>query len=668
MAVESFREGSNEKKNGPSPTEWNLGAILGAPKEKEPGPKKKKSRREGHKDEVSGAQVRGALGGTDGSEKREPKGRVGKDKAVAFGDFIVRQGTEKKPVWIPKREVDEEKKPGSISGERPGATAPGGAGRPDGFAERNADEESREKPVEAADHVATTPEGEPGERLEDEHDKKEAAQGYDKEAWPAQGFVLPLDEVYGGESYLTLSLDGAEPPHPEKGEEGTKPDVEETEPKPIPESLPMAPLEDMQDAPPGPAVISPEAARDIALHEQPIQRRYGYEAAAMPVPAAVEAHPDLHDLVAVSPGTGASAAETLWVPAEDKGFEPLEPSGEPTSSRVELTDDIPELAAAFPYTNPAEGAWDPAAAYRRYNEREQGVRREYDANNQLVTKRELDDAVYSTARVHQARGLVAGVVLGGAIEHFRHRRREKKEAKFLKRQTKALVELRKTHEDQHFYFTEQAAQRAEDARRIEAATQRADRAEKRLHVQKVSERQPAERPVGLRQAEATQQPAEAVRVPEITKAPALEAPELLAIPREHVLQSSAWHSIEIDKRTGLPVENPAFAYGQEYYHERAPETRAADRRSAVAGEVALVAAAHATSGVNDASAQGERGPVPATAIPSATRQGPPPATQRAKATANNFRDQIRGSSAGGPLWPYLVALVVILFCLVVLLR
>ena len=230
--------------------------------------------------------------------------------------------------------------------------------------------------------------------------------------------------------------------------------------------------------------------------------------------------------------------------------------------------------------------------------------------------------------------------------------------------------------DQHFYYAEQEKQQEENRRQLQAAEQRSATAEQQLREQRVSERRTTERFVTMQETTAKQQ-AEAAKIREvpIAKGDVLEEPGRLEIQQEHVLQSSAWHSIEIDKRTGRPVENPTFMYGREYYRERAHETGPVSRRNAAAGEVALVAASRGGGGSdggatgggsNSAGTQGSSAPMPAI-IPNATTQGPP-ARQRAKDAASNVRDQLTAPSAAGPIWPYLVALVVILFCLVALLH
>ena len=49
--------------------------------------------------------------------------------------------------------------------------------------------------------------------------------------------------------------------------------------------------------------------------------------------------------------------------------------------------------------------------------------------------------------------------------------------------------------------------------------------------------------------------------------------ERLAIPQNHELQQSSWHTIEVDKQTGRAVDDPVLAYGEEFHHEQHQETR-----------------------------------------------------------------------------------------------
>jgi hypothetical protein len=151
---------------------------------------------------------------------------------------------------------------------------------------------------------------------------------------------------------------------------------------------------------------------------------------------------------------------------------------------------------------------------------------------------------------------------------------------------------------------------------------------------------------------------------EILEQHTMDSVEGVTVPPEHKMVSSAWHSIEMDKRTGRPVESPTFAYGHEYYRERAHENRPSDQRNAAAGGVALAAAASATD--DRLSGQSVAPGSSKSYTPSTTTQRS--AQNRRKNMANTIRGQLAKGGNTGPIWPYLLALVVILFCLLALLN
>jgi hypothetical protein len=158
----------------------------------------------------------------------------------------------------------------------------------------------------------------------------------------------------------------------------------------------------------------------------------------------------------------------------------------------------------------------------------------------------------------------------------------------------------------------------------------------------------------------------------------------LELPPDHYLDASSWLAVEMDKKTGRAAENPSREYGREYHRERAQENGQASQRTAAAGEVALVAAAmsqqgHGTkrddekrhggggSGSVISGGGGAAGLTDDRAIPSATTQGPPP---RRNESPKNTQGSKHGSSSGAsdqPLWPWVVALAVVVAMLVLLL-
>jgi hypothetical protein len=251
---------------------------------------------------------------------------------------------------------------------------------------------------------------------------------------------------------------------------------------------------------------------------------------------------------------------------------------------------------------------------------------------QGATKQDVEKAVYYAAKAGQNRGLLTGLLVFGGYEHFKHKRRERRQEKRFQKQAKQLETV--GHE-LDFSQREHAQTRSEANRRFASV-------EKRLNKVVKLDKLPNKKPV----------------------AGDGQVIEQLDIPPDHRLESSAWHTIEVDSRTGKPVENPTFQYGHEYYRERAQEGTPTAQRNAAAGEVALVAAATeaATKHITDTATAIKPG-----YIPDATTQGPPISSSQAEANSKQKSPQ-KQSSTTGPLWPWLVALVVIAICLVAVVR
>jgi len=279
---------------------------------------------------------------------------------------------------------------------------------------------------------------------------------------------------------------------------------------------------------------------------------------------------------------------------------------------------------------------EPAQVYREYMQREAATRQAVSSEH-VATKQDMEDALYYATKTGQNRGVVTGLLVGGAYEHFKHKRREKRANKRFQTQGKQLEAARQSY---NFGLQEHARQQAETTARFNVAERRFESAEQRFQNQNRSaaERQP-------------------VRTPERVVSPA--NPEQLIIPPEHRLETSAWHSIEVDAKTGKPVEMPAFQYGQEYYRERAQEATPTQQRNAAAGEVALVAAAGGVQ--SGSSAQDDGRSQPPVQIPSATRQGPPSSSpQASRQSSSNATPPV---SPPAPLWPWLLALAVVVISL-----
>jgi hypothetical protein len=248
-----------------------------------------------------------------------------------------------------------------------------------------------------------------------------------------------------------------------------------------------------------------------------------------------------------------------------------------------------------------------------------------------ANKQDVEDALYYAEKAGQRRGLLTGLLVGGAYEHFKHKRREKKTEKRQKQQSRQLEEVRKDF----------AVREQEQAKHLTERDHQYNALEKRLENSITGEKP----------------------TKSIAEAPLLaDEAEQMRIPEDHRLETSAWHSIEVDAKTGKPVENPTFQYGHEYYRERSHEATPTAHRNAAAGEVALVAAAIAGQEGS------EQLPAPASLpiIPSATTQGPPSTSNQDEKDPATKSPKV--PSTTGPIWPWVVTLVVIVLLLAILIR
>ena len=199
----------------------------------------------------------------------------------------------------------------------------------------------------------------------------------------------------------------------------------------------------------------------------------------------------------------------------------------------------------------------------------------------LPTRRTIENAEWDGFQEGRRKGLVAGLLVGGGIEHFRHKRREKKMEK--RQQKETLVQQRRIERLEHDYEVAKQSQQSERARsetslareRLATTAERTERAKEIEELKRTQERL-------AQQTNETRPPEE----------------ELLpAVPKGHRIERSAWHNIEVDEH-GKAVQESAIEYGHEYYKERVHEVAPKQQVDSAAGEVALVAAA-----LNDASAQ-----------------------------------------------------------------
>jgi len=344
----------------------------------------------------------------------------------------------------------------------------------------------------------------------------------------------------------------------------------------------------------------------------------------------------------------------------------------------------------------------------------------------MVSQRDLEAVAHQARQAGASRGLVTGLLVGGAYEHIKHRRRAKRKEKTMKEQIKKIQKLEEARESYTFTSEEQLKKQS----RTEAKLQQLQR---KLSVQSAAaaiatqrfETQPtvsvaAERPgtaTSRSQGARTEQSTNVTRIerpvpfgpgPEQATAQSQSAGAEqtvqgadghIAVPDGHMINTEGWVITEIDKATGKVVEKPTFEYGHEFYRERAQESTPTSQRNAAAGEVALVAAAMSQSrsaqqrnpktpdsaaahGGTASMPQGREGsaaagspassggspPVIPGYIPSATTQGSPGGTT-AQSTGSSSKTAKSGggSSSDQPLWPWFVALGVVIL-LIVLIR
>jgi hypothetical protein len=176
-------------------------------------------------------------------------------------------------------------------------------------------------------------------------------------------------------------------------------------------------------------------------------------------------------------------------------------------------------------------------------------------------------------RASERRHLVTGLVVGALVEHIRHKRREKRMEKAHAKEVKSL------QKEQAGAHIERQAEQAKQLREKTALEQTIERLKKKPAS--------AERPVLTKTSEntaavASSPTAEQPKTIEEAKKDfekrarqaveiAHEPEEELEIPKEHRLEQSAWHAIEIDKKTGKAVENASFGYGEAFRQEQHQE-------------------------------------------------------------------------------------------------
>lgn len=193
--------------------------------------------------------------------------------------------------------------------------------------------------------------------------------------------------------------------------------------------------------------------------------------------------------------------------------------------------------------------------------------------NPNIAKRpeqDLNDVAIRAEQYGTRRGLLTGLFVGGLIEHTRHKRRERRQARLAESQQAAQ---NKQISRLQFEQQEQLLKTGTLDRQFNHFRRLTNLELAGLHRRTIAERIPNQ-PQAERLAAKPEQPhqkvfeqREALRPPEEIDEPAQLAPG-------RRLETSAWHRIEVDTKTGKAVEQPTLAYGHEFWQEHQAESLA----------------------------------------------------------------------------------------------
>lgn len=273
-------------------------------------------------------------------------------------------------------------------------------------------------------------------------------------------------------------------------------------------------------------------------------------------------------------------------------------------------------------------------------------------HTQVAVDRRVEDAESVAFRRGRNRGLVAGLLLGGGIEHIRHRRRER-------RMERQFAEERKQQQKQVENMRWDQVREAESAKIREAATERQRNIEQTRSTVQTEKEQAVRSETSEQEKRVADEKHRAAMQAE--KEAQQHETEHLDIAEGHHIEQSAWHNIEVDQQ-GHAVQESSIEYGHEYYKERSQETAPKHRQQfdEAAGEVALVAAALNESGTPRTGAQ--TGSDPSLVGPDAQRQ---PTNRRRDDSVIKKLTSPPTTPAGTVGWSIALLIIVVVFVLLV---
>ncbi len=414
-------------------------------------------------------------------------------------------------------------------------------------------------------------------------------------------------------------------------------------------------------------VIGNEVSQQTVTHEQDVHS-VTTEAEPDVIPAEVlsavsEAAPVSRDMLEPLP---------VIMPVEAMQQQPVQPTEILDPARPDVSNEIPAYNA------------QPEVAYLQHQTSVEGVSNAMPSPNvvqtpylrpsqteQVISKADFDDAIYRATKTGQNRGVAAGLLAGAGYEHFKHKRREKRVAKKHQETTKKLAEARKslafTTEQQVKQRAEYTAQADDSNKQLTETQRRVSTLEQQRQIHPV-----AERPIAASVANVPK------TRPEQVSQPVVEA-EPLAVAPEHRLQTSAWHTIEVDARTGRAVEKPVFEYGHEYYREQAQENAlglppaqdTSEQKPPTTAPVAAHDTPSSTAVFGGSSLPPMYNNTPSQPVPQATKPtstSPKPVQPQPTNVPPATKIVGKPTQPASPIWPLVLALVVVVICLSLALR
>lgn len=313
------------------------------------------------------------------------------------------------------------------------------------------------------------------------------------------------------------------------------------------------------------AMADPEDSIDPAAPDEPIE----------PPPTGTSAHSSSTSTGGTPPRSGSSGGNRTPPPPPPTSSSPPPPTPPPSSPVWAAP-----VSAAYQH-NTAASVAPPTSGNT--------------LNQLLAQQRALEQAAYDGRRHGRVEGLLGGLIIGGLIEHFRHKSRERRMEK------RARQERQKQEKQLSNLEFQLKAEQLEQARR-EEAERYARKAAAKQETATVAQAQMSEADAIKHAREATRSAEEQEREKaalierlnaQATQQEQLEAENLL-LDSDNRIETSAWHAIEVDK-AGHAVQDTKIVYGHEYYQERGHESAPKDTvtRDSMTGATVLTAVATA---------------------------------------------------------------------------